>query len=63
MPGRKLFLRSVLDDSCGPIPGLYACGSCCDLRFGVGYFAQIPGDSLGMCIVLGRELGKYLAGM
>ena len=55
--------QNVLDDNCHPIPGLYACGNCCGQRFGVGYFTQTPGDSLGMCIVLGRELGKYLAAM
>ena len=55
--------QNVLDDGCYPIPGLYACGNCCGQRFGVGYFTQTPGDSLGMCIVLGRELGKYLANM
>lgn len=55
--------QNVLDDECRAIPGLYACGNCCGQRFGMGYFTQTPGDSLGMCIVLGRELGKYLAAM
>lgn len=53
--------QNVLDEQCEPIPGLYATGNCCGQRFGSGYFTQTPGCSLGMAIVLGRELGKYLA--
>ena len=53
--------QNVLDQNCEPIEGLYATGNCCGQRFGVGYFTQTPGNSLGLAIVLGRELGKYLA--
>lgn len=53
--------QNVLDEQCEPIPGLYATGNCCGQRFGNGYFTQTPGNSLGLAIGLGRELGKYLA--
>lgn len=55
--------QNVIDEQCAPIPGLYATGNCCGQRFGVGYFTQTPGNSLGVAITLGRELGKYLAAM
>mgnify|MGYP002761869131 CR=1 FL=1 len=55
--------QNVVDEQCAPIPGLYATGNCCGRRFGAGYFTQTPGNSLGVAITLGRELGKYLAAM
>ena len=53
--------QNVLNEQCEPIPGLYATGNCCGQRFGNGYFTQTPGNSLGIAITLGRELGKHLA--
>lgn len=53
--------QNVLNEQCEPIPGLYATGNCCGQRFGSGYFTQTPGNSLGVAITLGRELGKHLA--
>lgn len=53
--------QNVLDAEMNPIPGLYASGNCCGRRFGNEYFTPIPGISLGMCIVLGRECGKSVA--
>ena len=44
-----------------PIEGLYASGNTCGMRFGPEYITPIPGVSIGMCLTLGRELGKYLA--
>lgn len=41
--------------------GLYASGNTCGMRFGPEYITPIPGVSIGMCLTLGRELGKYLA--
>ncbi len=50
--------QNVLDQDMEPIPGLYASGNCCGRRFGQEYFTPIPGVSLAMAIVLGRECGK-----
>ncbi len=55
--------QNVVDEQCATIPGLYATGNCCGRRFGSGYFTQTPGNSLGVAITLGRELGKHLAAM
>lgn len=55
--------QNVVNEQCAPIPGLYATGNCCGQRFGSGYFTQTPGNSLGVAITLGRELGKYLAAL
>ena len=49
---------AVLDQSFEPIPGLYVSGNDCGRRFGYEYITPIPGCSLGMAIVLGRECGK-----
>ena len=54
--------QNVLDAQMNPIPGLYASGNCCGRRFGNEYFTPIPGVSLGLAIVLGRECGKSVAG-
>ena len=53
--------QQVLDAAYAPIEGLYATGNNCGLRFGPAYITPIPGVSIGMCITLGRELGKVLA--
>jgi len=51
----------VLNEDYQPIEGLYASGNTCGMRFGPEYITPIPGVSIGMCLTLGRELGKYLA--
>ena len=53
--------QNVLDAEMNPIPGLYASGNTCGRRFGNEYFTPIPGVSLAMAIVLGRECGKSIA--
>ena len=53
--------QQVLDEYFEPIEGLYASGNTCGMRFGPAYVTPIPGVSIGMCITLGRELGKHLA--
>ena len=50
--------QNVLDYEMEPIPGLYVSGNCCGRRFGPEYFTPIPGVSLALAIVLGRECGK-----
>jgi hypothetical protein len=53
--------QQVLNEDYQPIEGLYASGNTCGMRFGPEYITPIPGMSIGMCLTLGRELGKYLA--
>lgn len=53
--------QQVLDENYQPIPGLYASGNTCGLRFGPAYITPMAGVSIGMALTLGRELGKYLA--
>ena len=53
--------QNVIDAEMNPIPGLYASGNTCGRRFGNEYFTPIPGISLGMAIVLGRECGRSVA--
>ena len=53
--------QQVLNEDYQPIEGLYASGDSCGMRFGPEYITPIPGVSIGMCLTLGRELGKYLA--
>lgn len=53
--------QNVVDDYYNPIPGLYATGNNCGLRFGPTYITPIPGVSVGMAITLGKELGEYLS--
>ena len=50
--------QNALDENFEPIPGLYVSGNDCGKRFGYEYITPIPGCSLGMAIVLGREAGK-----
>ncbi len=53
--------QQVLDENYQPIEGLYASGNTCGMRFGPEYITPIPGVSIGMCLTLGRDLGRYLA--
>jgi hypothetical protein len=53
--------QQVVDEDFEPIEGLYASGNTCGLRFGPAYITPISGVSIGICLTLGRELGKYLA--
>ena len=55
--------QQVLDAARNPIPGLYATGNCCGLRFGPAYFTPIAGVSIGIAITLGREVGKVVAAL
>lgn len=55
--------QQVLDENYEPIPGLYASGNTCGMRFGPAYVTPIPGVSIGMALTLGRELGLHLAGL
>ncbi len=50
--------QNAIDKNYEPIPGLYVSGNDCGRRFGYEYVTPIPGCSLGMAIVLGRECGK-----
>ena len=50
--------QCALDKDFEPIPGLYVSGNDCGKRFGYEYITPIPGVSLGLAIVLGRECGK-----
>jgi predicted oxidoreductase len=53
--------QQVLDENYEPIPGLYASGNTCGMRFGSAYITPMAGVSIGTALTLGRELGKYLA--
>ena len=53
--------QNVLDADRTPIPGLYASGNTCGGRFGSAYTPPIPGLSIGMAVVLGRECGRSVA--
>jgi uncharacterized protein with FMN-binding domain len=55
--------QQVLDENFTPIDGLYACGNTCGMRFGAAYITPMAGVSIGICVTLGRELGKYLAAL
>ena len=55
--------QQVLDKDYQPIEGLYASGNTCGMRFGPAYITPIPGVSIGMCLTLGREVGKHLAAL
>lgn len=50
--------QNAVDKNYEPIPGLYVTGNDCGRRFGYEYITPIPGCSLGLAIVLGRECGK-----
>ncbi len=53
--------QQVLNEDYQPIEGLYRFRQ--HLRYALcpEYITPIPGVSIGMCLTLGRELGKYLA--
>ena len=51
----------IVDEYYQPIPGLYAAGNTCGMRFGASYITPIPGLSIGMCITLGKLLGEILS--
>lgn len=53
--------QQVLDLEYKPIPGLYASGNTCGMRFGPAYITPIPGVSIGMCLTLGRLCGLHCA--
>lgn len=53
----------VVDEYYNPIPGLYAAGNTCGMRFGTGYITPMAGVSIGMAMTLGRILAKNLAEM
>ena len=55
--------QQVLGEDYEPIPGLYATGNTCGMRFGPAYVTPIPGVSIGICLTLGRELGNHLASL
>lgn len=50
----------VLNQSCDPIPGLYAAGNNSGSRFGYQYTTPISGVSLGFAETQGYMVGKYL---
>jgi hypothetical protein len=53
--------QRVLDKNFDPIPGLMATGNTCGRRFGPQYSTPTAGVSIGICITLGREAGKFAA--
>ena len=55
--------QNVLDHDYETIPGLFATGNCCGGRFGLQYSTPVSGISLGMAHTLGREAGRWMAGL
>lgn len=55
--------QQVLDDDYEPLPGLFATGNCSGCRFGFQYTTSMPGQSISMAQTLGREVGRYVAGL
>ena len=55
--------QNVLDRNYETIPGLFATGNCCGGRFGLQYSTPVSGISLGMAHTLGREAGRWIAGL
>lgn len=53
--------RVIGDDGRTPIPGLFTAGNNCGGRYAIGYACPVGGNSIGMAVTLGRELGKYIA--
>ena len=53
--------QRVLDQNFQPIPGLMATGNTCGRRYGPQYSTPTAGVSIGICITLGREAGKFAA--
>ena len=55
--------QQVLDGDFEPIPGLFATGNCCGARFGFQYTTSLPGQSISMAQTMGREAGRWMAGL
>lgn len=55
--------QRVLDKNFDPIPGLMATGNNCGRRYGPQYSTPTSGVSIGICITLGREAGKFAASL
>lgn len=55
--------QQVLDGDFEPISGLFATGNCCGGRFGFQYTTSLPGQSISMAQTMGREAGKWIAGL
>ena len=55
--------QQVLDDEYEPIEGLFATGNCSGCRFGFQYTTSMPGQSISIAQTLGREAGRYVAGL
>lgn len=53
--------QQVLDQNYKPIPGLYASGNTCGMRFGPAYVTPIPGVSIGIALTMGRLCGIHCA--
>lgn len=53
----------VLNDADEPIPGLYAIGNCAGDIYATDYPINVQGNSHGRCLVEGKCLGEYLAGV
>ena len=53
--------QNAVDENYEPIPGLYVSGNDCGRRFGTEYITPIPGVSIAIATVLGRECGKSVA--
>jgi hypothetical protein len=52
--------QQVLGQDYKPIPGLYASGNTCGMRFGPAYITPTPGVSIGIACTLGKVLGEHL---
>lgn len=55
--------QRVLGADFEPVPGLYATGNCSGGRFGFQYTTSLPGQSISMAQTLGREAGRWIAGL
>ena len=53
----------VLDPDYQPIPGLYAIGNCAGGMYAYDYPINVQGNSHGRCLIEGKCLGEYLAGV
>lgn len=53
----------VLDPEFKPIPGLYAIGNCAGGMYAYDYPINVQGNSHGRCLIEGKCLGEYLAGV
>ena len=53
----------ALDAENNPIEGLYAIGNCSGDMYAVDYPISLQGNSHGHCLVMGKCMGEYLAGV